>query len=53
MESTPSDARENGSAANRNTNATALQVIIDSSWYKEKHRSSSGCYEVDWTGSTC
>jgi len=32
-ETMPSDARENDSAANRNTNATALQIIIDLSLY--------------------
>jgi hypothetical protein len=30
---TPSDARNNDSAANRNTNATALRMIIDSPLY--------------------
>ena len=30
---TPSDARENDSAANRNTNATALRIIIGSPSY--------------------
>jgi hypothetical protein len=29
----PSDARENNSAANRNTNSTALRIIIDSPSY--------------------
>ena len=33
MKTTPSDARENDSAANRNINATALRIIIDSSSY--------------------
>ena len=32
-ETKPSDARENDSAANRNTNATALRIIIDSPSY--------------------
>jgi hypothetical protein len=30
----PSDARENDSAANRNTNATTLRIIIDAPSYK-------------------
>ena len=30
---TPSDTRENDSAANRNTNATALRIVIDSPSY--------------------
>ena len=35
-EITPSDVRENDSAANRNTNATALQIIIDSPPYNRE-----------------
>ena len=34
---TPSDARENDSAANRNTNATALRTIIESPSYMPKY----------------
>jgi hypothetical protein len=34
----PSDERENDSAANRHTNATALRIIIDSPSYLSEEK---------------
>jgi hypothetical protein len=45
-ENTPSHARENDSAANRNTNATVLRIIIDSSSYI--HPSAEGLMRIEW-----